>query len=36
MMDMLIGLGVGVLLGGFAGVLVMALCFMAREGDDDA
>lgn len=35
MMDLFIGLGIGVLLGAFAGVLVMALCFMARDGGDE-
>lgn len=32
MTSLMIGIGIGVMLGGFAGVLVMALCFMARDG----
>lgn len=35
MSTLMIGIGIGVMLGGFAGVLVMALCFMARDGSDE-
>lgn len=34
MSTLMIGMGIGVMLGGFAGVLVMALCFMARDRGD--
>jgi hypothetical protein len=35
MMEMFICMTVGVLVGATAGVLVMALCFMARDGGDE-
>lgn len=34
MTDMMIGMAIGAVVGGFAGVLVMALCFMARDGGE--